>query len=365
MMSNTALAAPVCLMIAVLGLAGCKPAESEATDPRLSKRLVEVATAQPVAPTDVSYTGVVGARVESHLGFRVQGKVIARLVDTGQVVQKGEPLMRLDPTDYVNARVTREEEVAAARARWVQAAADDQRYRGLVGSGAVSKSAYDQAKAAADSARSLLDAAIAQERVARDQESYTTLVADADGTIVATLAEPGQVVAAGQVVARLAHAGPREAIVNLPETIRPAIGSLAAVSLYGGSVRVPAHLRQLSDAAAPQTRTFEARYVIDGAGATAPLGATVTLVLGEDPGTHLLSVPLGAIDDEGHGPGVWVVDAKTLKVGYRPVGVRSLGGDTVEISNGLTSGETVVATGGHYLHEGEPVRIASSKAAMQ
>ncbi len=353
------------LLVTAVGLAGCKPKESAAQDPLTTTRLVAVATVEPSGATAGRYTGLVGARIESDLGFRVQGKVIERLVDTGQLVKKGQPLMKIDPTDYTHALVAQTGNVAAARAKWIQAEADEKRSRGLVASGAVSQSAYDQFKAASDSAKALMDAAAAQEQEARNQQDYSILLADADGTVKETLAEPGQVVVAGQIVVRLAHAGPREAVVNLPETIRPELGAAATANLYGGDVQVAAHLRQLSDSADPRTRTFEARYVMEGAGAAAPLGATVTLSLGGTGRAGLVSVPLGAIDDEGHGPGVWVVDAQSSKVAYRPVGVQSLGGETAEISAGLTAGETIVATGGHYLHEGEAVRLAKIQAAMQ
>ena len=121
------------------------------------------------------------------------------------------------------------------------------------------------------------------------------LLADADGTVVETLAEPGQVVAAGQTVVKLAHAGPREAPVNLPETERPVLGAEAQATLYGVTITVSAHLRQLSDAADPMTRTFEARYVLDGQGAQAPLGATVTLHFSSPAAAPTVEVPLGAI----------------------------------------------------------------------
>jgi multidrug efflux pump subunit AcrA (membrane-fusion protein) len=68
--------------------------------------------------------------------------------------------------------------------------------------------------------------------VAKDEAEYSLLVADADGTVIATFAEPGQVVAAGQPVLKLAPAGPREAAVNLPETVRPALGSIARSTLF-------------------------------------------------------------------------------------------------------------------------------------
>src|SRR5207249_1087695 len=118
-----------------------------------------------------------------------------------------------------------EEAVVAARARARQTADDEARYRDLVAGGAVSASAYDKAKADAESARAQLNAAEARADVARNETGYAVLVADGDGVVVETLAEPGQVVNAGQVVVRVAHAGRREAVIELPETLRPAIGS--------------------------------------------------------------------------------------------------------------------------------------------
>src|SRR5260221_8672990 len=259
----------VAVVVAALSLSACKKQDA-AADVRTTDRMVVAAPVQPGGEVDPAYTGVVAARVQSDLGFRVPGKVIARLVDTGQVVKAGQKLMRIDPTDYAHAITVQAADVAAARARWIQAAADEKRNRGLVGSGAISQLSYDQAKAAADSATALLSAAEAQERVAQDQGNYSVLRADADAMVVETLAEPGQVVTAGQIVIRLAHAGPREASVDLPETERPARGSEAQATLYGGNVTVSAHLRQLSHAAHPLTRTYQARHVLDGQRALGP-----------------------------------------------------------------------------------------------
>jgi multidrug efflux pump subunit AcrA (membrane-fusion protein) len=122
--------------------------------------------------------------------------------------------------------------------------------------------------------------------------------------VVATFGEPGQVVAAGQTVVHLAQAGPREALVALPETFRPTIGSEAVASVYGSEGRhFPAHLRQLSDAADGQTRTYEARYVLEGDAAAAPLGATVTIRFVGGGAQSDVSVPIGALIDEEIEPG--------------------------------------------------------------
>jgi RND family efflux transporter MFP subunit len=319
---------------------------------------VRVAQAEAGEASNREYTGIVGARVQSDLGFRVDGMVVARLVDTGQVVRRGQPLMRLDATDYGLATQAASAAVEVARARATQTGADSRRYEALVTAGAVSASAYDQANAAALSAQAELAAAEARARVSRNNAGYTVLVADADGTVVETLAEPGQVVGAGQTVVRLARSGPREAIVALPETVRPRPDARARARTYSG-LSGPARLRQLSDAADPVTRTFEARFVLSGEAETAPLGSTVTVILQAAADGAAITVPLGAIHDRGRGPGVWIVvgqDEPT--VAWRPVTLASVGEESATLSSGLRGGERIVALGAHLLSEDQPVRIS-------
>jgi RND family efflux transporter MFP subunit len=334
------------------------------SDPRQGPQLVQTAIAKPSARIERSFTGIVTA-VQSNLGFRVPGKVIERLVDVGQTVHAGQPLMRLDQTDFDLALKAKENAVVAARATAVQAAADEPRYRELLAEGWTTQQKYDQAKAARDNTQAQLAAAEAQANVARDDMAYTVLLADADGTVVETSAEPGQVVAAGQTVIKLAHAGPREAAVNLPETLRPAIGSLAQAQIYGASsAPSPAHLRQLSDAADPVTRTYEARYVLEAEAARAPLGATVTVWVAINDVNTAAEVPLGALYDNGHATGVWVVNVTSSSVAFRPVQVRRLTEESAVVG-GIRVGERVVALGSHLLHQGEAVRIVEKKVAAQ
>ncbi len=339
-------------LLALLALAACGKAPE---DPRTLAPVVDYAKALPAPATSRAFTGVVAARVESALGFRVAGKVAARLVEAGQRVRAGQVLLRLDAADYAHAVTAAAGQAAAAAARDRQAAAEFARFDGLVQSGAVSQSAYDQAKAAAQAARAQASAAQAQLRAAQDQRRYTVLRADADGTVMETLAEPGQVLAAGQPVLRLAHDGRREAVIALPEGLRPALGSPALARIYDGAA-APARLRQLSDSADPATRTFEARYVLSGAAAAAPLGATVTVMLPRPPDGGLL-VPLTALDDEGRGSGVWLI-GPDHRVSFLAVHVRRLDSDSAEIDGAdLAEGRILVAAGGHFLRAGETIRL--------
>ena len=354
-----------CSVICVLPFALAACGEKPPSDPRTEAPLVRAAVVQGAASASRSFTGTVAARIQSDLGFRVSGKVLERLVDTGQTVKRGQPLMRIDPVDLKLAAHAQREAVAAARAVAQQASGDEARYRALLGTGAISASAYDQSKAAADSAKAQLSAASAQAEVALNANRYSTLVADADGVVIEALAEPGQVVAAGQVVVRIAQAGRREAVIQLPETLRPAVGSTGQATLFGNDgMSVPATLRQLSDSADRLTRTFEARYVLEGALANAPLGTTVTIEIADgSPSTQAgVQVPIGSLFDTGKGPGVWVISGQPAKVTWRPVMVQRLDDDSARVTGQLKQGDKIAALGAHLLREGEPVRVAGQVA---
>lgn len=338
---------------------GSKPTTK---DPRLEPPRAEVIKAEAAGSISRTFTGIVEARVQSDLGFRVGGKILERSVNVGQRVQKGQILMRIDSVDLKLSSAAQQANVEAARARYIQADADEARYAALVKSGAVSRQEYDQARAARDSAKAQLEAAEAQARVSDNSSEYAVLLADDDGVIVRTLSEPGQVVAAGQTVIQLAHDGPREALINLPENVRPDLGTAASARLYGRDEMYQAKLRELSDAADPTSRTFAARYVLEGEAASAPLGSTVTIELltKQTSGSQCVQLPVGAIHDRGSGPGVWIVDSRS-EVKFRSVTIASIGNEEVVVSHGVGAGEKVVALGAHLLHEGQVVNLPNEE----
>ncbi|HEY0843181.1 efflux RND transporter periplasmic adaptor subunit [Methylotenera sp.] len=354
------------IVIGLFPLAFVACTEKASIDPRTQIPLVKTGGVQAASDSSRSFTGTVAARVQSDLGFRVSGKVLERLVDTGQIVKHGQPLMRIDPIDLKLAANGQHEAVMAAKARANQTAEDEIRHRGLVEAGAISASTYDQIKAAADSAKAQLKAAEAQADVAKNASSYAVLLADADGVVVDTLAEPGQVVSAGQTVLRIAHSGKREAIVHLPETLRPSLGSIAQANLFGkDNVAVPAKLRQLSESADGVSRTFEARYVLGQALANAPLGATVTIQIKQSGSStkSSLEVPLGAIFDSGKGSGVWVLEGSPIYVTWRPVKIISLSDDAARVEGNLKVNDQIITLGAHLLHEGEKVKVANNDSS--
>jgi RND family efflux transporter MFP subunit len=356
-----AVAAPAALMVV--------PVHTEeiaaAADPRLEPPIVRLVSPVAVTGTKREFTGVVAARVQSNVGFRVGGKVVERLVDVGQRVVAGQPLIRIDGVDLGLALTAKRNAVAAARAVVVQADANERRYAELVRNGWSPRQRYEQAKASLDTAKAQMAAAEAEARVAENNAAYAVLTADRDGTIVETLAEPGQVVAAGQPVIRLAHAGPREAVVALPETVRPNAGSVAEATLFGAEgLTYRAELRQLSDAADSSSRTYEARYVLDGNAANAPLGATVTVRIAVEANLGGVQVPLGAVLDDGRRLGVWAFDRTTSTVRFQPVALVRMSEESAVVT-GLAPDATIVALGAHLLQDGAHVRTAPETGSVQ
>ena len=160
-------------------------------------------------------------------------------------------------------------------------------------------------------------------------------------------------------------AGRREAVVQLPETLRPAVGSVGQATLFGkDGAGVPVRLRQLSDAADKLTRTFEARYVLEGALANAPLGATVTVDIADGKSARAggVQVPISALFDTGKATGVWVIGGDPSAVRWQPVAVERLDGERALVAGQLKQGDQVVALGAHLLREGEKVRVAAPAA---
>ncbi len=342
--------------IAVAVLAGC----AQQPAPPRQPLLVQTVIVGSQAPAGMSFTGTVRARIESDLAFRIPGKIVSRFVAAGQGVRRGQPLARLDLADYALAANAAQDQADAARAENKRAQDDLRRLTPLVARGFVTGRSVDLARAEADAARARLGALEASARSAGNQSGYTTLVADADGVVMSIAAEPGQVVAAGQRVVRLAWLGARDAVVAIPENSRKAARAGAAVTLYGDSQRYAATLFSLAAEADAATRTYEARYEIVGGGKL-PLGATATVRISSTAASRV-AVPLAALHDNGGGPGVWVVGDDN-RVAFRPVHIAALGDETADIGDGLRAGERVIALGAHLLKIGQLVRYAGMREA--
>lgn len=344
----------------VLLLAGCEASTAPAPKAERPVRVQRVTFESDNAARD--FVGVVRARHETDLGFRVAGKIVARIVNVGDRVHAGDVVARLDPQDAQLQVESASAELAAATSNQAQTSADHQRYVTLRERGFASIADFDRKKLAKDEAEGRVERAKRSLELARNQLGYTELKADADGVITATMGEPGQVVAVGQAVARLAHRGEKEAVVALPESwLAEARKAKATARLWHDSARAfGATLRELSPQADPASRTYAARFTIRDADDAVAFGmtATVTLSLGSD--APVARLPLSAILNRGTGPAVYVVDGNGALV-QRPVAVASFTEDAAIVTAGVSDGDKVVTLGAQKLEAGLKVRTLESR----
>jgi len=339
-----------------LALYGGHSAEAEAPSRLAVGRPVLVATVAPATRPMSAYTGVVAARTDSGLGFRVGGKIVERRVDPGARVARGDVLLVLDVEDFELQLRAARNRVRAAESQLRQAEIDDRRFRKLAADGAAAQRESELASTSLRVAQEEAAAASTEASQFENRRSYSTLHADGDGVITEVLVDRGQVVAEGQIVVRLAHDGAREAVIDIPETQLARADSRARASAFGNSEHVvDATLRELSAAADPVTRTYRARYVLADDGASFPIGSTVTVRLASDGESELHRLPIGALHDPGDGAGVWRIDDHG-RVSFAPVRVVELGQEHASVVSGVAVGDSVVALGAHLLHEGDLVR---------
>ena len=347
------------VLAAALLVAGCS---AETAPAPTSQRPVQVQLVKfETGVAAREFVGVVRARYETDLAFRVGGKIVARIVNVGDRVRAGDVIARLDPQDLQLQVESAEAELAAATSSLTQAAAELQRYATLKDRGFAAIAEFDRRKAANDEAEGRLARARRALELARNQLTYADLRADADGVITATSAEAGQVMAVGQAVARLAHRGEKEAVIALPETwLGEAQQASATVRLWSDRDRgFQARLRELSPQAEPVTRTFAARFTIRDADDTVAFGMTATVTLERERETPVAKLPLGSILNRGTGPMVYVVDATGALV-LRPVSVAAFTGESALVSSGINDGDRIVTLGVHMLEAGLRVRAVEA-----
>lgn len=303
------------------------------------------------------FSGSVASPITSRLSFQVGGRIAERLVNPGELVRRGQALFRIDPADIALAEAAANADVAAARSSAQRAASDLARLEGLVEAGSISQSEFDAANAARDATAANLAAARARASEASRQRGYTTLAASRAGTITEVFAQPGQVVSPATPILELAQAGPREAIIAVPEDALASLPKTAIARPLGSKREIAASLKEVSGAADPATRTYRARYRLTGDADDLPIGSTVTIALVLDDTRERIAVPLGALHDPGEGPGVWLIDQDS-RARWQKVSLVELREEEAIVEGALAAGARIVGLGAHLVVEGEELRAA-------
>ncbi len=343
----------VLAVAAVVFLVSCD--KEEIVQPREpSVRPVKLMTIAGAATQQSNrYPAVIDAAQLADLSFPVGGLLTALPVQETQSVERGAIIASLDQSDFRNA-------VARAEAQFDNAEKVYQRAVRLAKEDAIARSILEERQ-------SQRDIAHAQLASARKALSDAVLRAPFSGVIAQIQVKRLQNVQAGQLVAKLMSQGALKATIDLPARVIAQVNTRtnesASVLLDAAPEhRIPATFLEASLVADATSQTYAVTFTFEPPDHLIILpGMTATVETVSSPkqagvGRHRVSVPLAAVMSDGDMPYVWVVNHTTMTVAKRRVTIEDGIGETVIVTEGVRTGDTIAGAGAAYLAEGMKVR---------
>ncbi|MEC5216238.1 multidrug efflux system membrane fusion protein [Actimicrobium sp. GrIS 1.19] len=318
------------------------------------------------ADTVAEFSGDVRPRIESRLGFRVGGKIVARKVDVGNLVKRGQVLMQLDPQDLRLAQLQANAAQKAALSNRDLAKAELQRYQDLRAKNFVSQAVLDAKQTAFQAAQASLDQAVAASQNQSNQTGYTTLVSDVEGVVTSVDAEVGQVVAAGAPVVKVAQSGEKEVVIGIPEDQLAMVRQVSDIRVHvwaDPGKELSGKLRELSPIADPASRTYTAKITLPPEATDVKLGMTAYVAFRAKIPKAMIKVPLSALVRQQNATAVWVIENGAVKLA--PVQVAGPSGNDILLAGGVTAGQTIVIAGVNLLKNGQKVTILDDDLAVR
>jgi RND family efflux transporter MFP subunit len=360
---NRMLMVALVAMVPALPLAACDSGTNTDTASPTPRPVRTTTVEKREAGEPLTFTGRIEAEDEVSVAFRISGRLLENNGKLGDQVQAGQVMARLESQNELNALRQAQAGLAAAQGQYTQARNHFERQQALLAQGWTTRANFEVATQGLQTAQSQVDAAEAQLHTAHDLVSFTELKADAPGVITAIGPSAGEVVQAGQMIARLARKDGRDAVFDIPsQLIRSAPSDpRITVSLTDDpTVMALGRIREVAAQANPVTRTFEVKVGLTDPPPAMRLGATVVARLETD-AVPIIVIPATALTKINRQPAVWIVDPSTSTVSIRNVDVLRFDQARVVVSQGLDTGEIVVTAGVQALHPGQKIRLLGSE----
>ncbi len=323
----------------------------------------------------VSAVGTLRARQENLLSPKVAGNVDAVLVDIGEKVKAGQPVIRLDKTTFRLAVKQAEAAFSAAfaavaqvKSQLSQAEKEYNRAKNLLAENVIPQNRFDAAEAGYNTAREALlvakgkhSQAKAALETAREYLNYTEIHSSIDGVVVQRSAEIGQSVAPGIQVLRILDQTMVRADIELPEKDFGRIGfKTTAIMMVDAfpEIKFNSKVTIINPMVSPGTRTFKVRVetsnqtgeLVDG------MFVKVNFLLAQK---EVLAVPRAALQKLPGSGTYYVFVVKNNKAFKKEIKIGIKTDKFAEVIDGLARGELVITNGAGKLRSGINVKISN------
>jgi RND family efflux transporter MFP subunit len=345
----------------------------------------EVVKPEPVRPVRVfttdgenqldsrTYPGKVKASKEATLAFRLSGEVVELDVNEGDHVKKGQLIAMIDQRDYRAAVADYQAQLVGARSTLREAKLNIERNTQLLKERIISQSSFDAAQSNYETSRARVLSLEQTLRRARLNLQYTELAAPFDGVVAKKYISNHEFVQARESIVDLEDISSLDIIMDVPESVwvRAFSGHTERTASYFATFeslsgkKFPLRLKEYQTNADPGTQTYKVTLTIDeaeGSGVYPGMTAEISGEFPERAGDTSVSVPFKAIVGSAQGEKyVWIL-GKDHTVSKREVEIGRISDSGMAlVTSGITPGETLVAAGVHYLHEGQEVKVLEGR----
>jgi RND family efflux transporter MFP subunit len=321
---------------------------------------------------EVMGTGTLEARVKTTISPRILERLAEVLVDQGDPVKSGQLLARLDDAETKQQVAITEANLATARATVERVRADEaralavlqqaqlnhKRMTNLLGSKAVSQSDFDQAleslrMAEADLKRSQSVIVEAQSQVftaeknllyREEQMAFTELRSPYDGLVTRRDRDPGGIVVPGSSILQLVATDEIWISAWVDETAMSGLkaGQPARVVFRSEPAKnFVGEVARLGREADRETREFVVDVRVKDLPEHWTLGQRAEVFIETERLAGVLTVPSDFLLWREGKPGVFIAEGG--KARWREVALGLRGRETVEVAQGLSAGEKIVA----------------------
>lgn len=309
------------------------------------------------------FIGTVEPRASYTAAFRSNGRVVEITADTGDIVEEGAVIARLDDTQARLAEAAAAAAMVAAEAMLEQARTERNRTGERLARGVGTRAQMDEAEEALLAAEAAARQAQTRVEIARQALEDTVIRAAEQAVVITRSADVGEVVGPERPVFTLARAGEREALFLVPDRagLDQFLGREVRLRPGDGGRSLDATVTEIAPMLGPSgTVSIRARITVSDD--MPPFGAMIEASLDLEGPTRFV-VPWTALTATAEGPAVWIVDPDNGTAHLQTVVVDRYGDANVVLSGGLQPGMRVVGAGSQSLYEGRAVLPLSGPGA--
>lgn len=316
----------------------------------------------PVQYTDstpsLSFNGSLEGQTSAAISAKISGRITEVLVQEGQQVRAGDPLIRLETVELSNSARQASEAVRKAQITYDIAKNNYDRYHSLYQKGAISAQQLEDALGKFQIAEADLSSAAASQGNAEQQLANTVITAPVDGIVANKTATIGQVVSPGSSLLTVQNISQMYAVINVEQknlgVVKEGQKAQVTIDAYPGKI-FEGTVEVMNPEAESSSRMFRTKIKLDNTTHELKPGmfANIALLTGES--VKVLTVPQSAVvQKQGQYYVFQVQDGKAVR---KQIEVGQVTGSIIEVKAGLETGAQVIATSVNRLNDGVAVKV--------